>query len=329
MPASRTCHGAAVCDGQLYVVGGRSSQPVLHFNPIHNKWCGVDSQGYIAYSRKNCSATNFKEELYVIGGRGFWHSVVKFDPKHDNWTNLNYMTTGRAAHCAVAMANGICVIAGDDGGQECHKSVEFYDPVNDLWSVMPDMANARQFAAAAVISGERILVVGGYSDMTFEQIEESYEIFDPAMNEWSLVSSPVVPRAACGITSFDNHVYLFGGEDQVRDHFFEEDFQARYLDSVECYDIQNNKWQIIERARMLEPVSCLQATLMLLPTKFFNEYGDYSDSEDPDEYGNDNGDECNDDPAYGDEYNEDHTHGAGCNGDHANGDAYNNDNNGH
>lgn len=314
MPGSRTRHAATLCDGQLYVVGGTSSKPatVIRFNPMQNKWCEVDSRGYIARSRKNCSATTYKEELYIIGGEGFWHSVVKFDPKHDNWTNLEDMTVGRDAHCAVAMENGICVIAGYDG-EKCVKSVELYNPVNGEWSVMPDMTNARQFAAAAVISHERILVVGGYSDVMFEHIEKSCEIFDPAMNEWSLVSGPVVPRAACGIASFDNHLYLFGGEDQTRDNIFEEDFQARYLDSVECYDIQNNKWQIIERANMLERVSCLQATLMLLPTKFFNEYGDYSDSEeDPDGHGN-NGDEYNGDNN-GDEYNEGDPNGEECNG---------------
>ena len=70
--------------------------------------------------------------------------------------------------------------------------------------------------------------------------------------------SPVVPRAACGIVSFDDHVYLFGGEDAK---WYE-------LDSVERYDVKNDKWELL--GTMAEKVSCVQASVLLLPKKYIN-----------------------------------------------------------
>lgn len=296
MPCSRTRHSAAVCGGQLYVLGGLPSQPVCCLNPKQNKW----SVSSIQSVRYHCTVTSYQEELYVIGGEQFWCSVVKFDPKHGDWTYLTDMSTRRAAHCAVPMSNGICVIAGNDDSV-CHKSVEFYDPLTDHWNGMPDMLKARRFTAAAAISGEKILVTGGYGDMAFQVIEASCEIFDPTVNQWSLVADPVVPRAACGIISFNNHVYLFGGEDANKDR------DSRYQDGMECYDIQNNTWQLL--GAMPERLSCLQASLVLLPKKLL-EYGgieschgpddapdEYLDNDDDDDdlnYGNDDDEDDND-----------------------------------
>ena len=298
MPCFRSRHSAAVCGEQLYVLGGHSDQAVTVccFNPKPNKWSCVANLRRA--SRYHCTVTTYQEELYIIGGERFLCSAVKFDPKHDKWTSLTNMTTGRVAHCAVAMVNGICVIAGNDE-HVCHRSVEFYDPATDQRNDSSNLVKVRRFAGAATISGEKILVVGGYIDMEFTVIEASCEMFDPAVNQWSLVSCPAVPRAACGIITYNNCVYVFGGEDAN----LHED--SIFLDSVECYDIHNNQWQLI--GTMPERLSGLQASLVLLPKKILNqEEGDdqqWSNSgEEPDESGDDDDD---DDDGNNDENNVD------------------------
>ena len=263
MPFSRTRHGAAVCSGQFYVLGGEPSSPICCFNFKQNKWSCVSKRKFAF--RHHFSVTTYQEEVYVTGGENYWCSVVKFDPKHDEWTNLKDMSTCRAAHCAVALVNGLCVLSGADDDFVCQKSVEFYDPLTDQWNGMPDMLNARSLAAAATISGGKILVVGGYRDMEFKVVEASCEIFDPVVNQWSLLANPLVPRAACGIVSFDNHVYLFGGED------YNQDRESIYHDSMECYSIQNNTWQLL--GVIPERISFLQAALVLLPKKLFEDDG--------------------------------------------------------
>ncbi|KAL9951797.1 hypothetical protein ACROYT_G044526 [Oculina patagonica] len=267
MPCPRTRHGAAVCCGQLYVLGGNSQKPMCSFNPKQNKWiifsddddeeeeeAASDDNNEESLGRPHCSVTSYNEELYVIGGDGsFQNRVDKYDPTLDEWAEVTTLSTPRAAHCAVAMANLIYVIAGHDE-EVCHKSVESFNPSTGQWLDVADLNNARRFAAAATSNG-KIFVAGGYGDMTWQTIEGSCEMFDPGVNEWSLVSSPIVPRAVCGVISFDNHVYLFGGEDT-----------SSKLDIVERYNVLNDKWHYV--GTMPEKLSCLQASLLHIPNKY-------------------------------------------------------------
>ena len=245
MPVPRTRHGAAVCCGQLYVVGGNSSGPMCIFNPKQNKWI---SAAYELPTCLHCSVTAYNEELYMIGGVDHWKRVDKYDPNVDEWKKVASMNTGRASHCAVAMGNLIYVLAGDNG-KVCHKSMECFDPstLTDHWTDMPSMTSARRFAGAAAACG-KIFVVGGYSDVSCKTLQASCEIFDPALEQWSLVSGPIV--------SFDDHLYLFGGEDA----------NWSKLDTVERYDVQNNKWKLFNT--MPKKLACVQASVLLLPEKY-------------------------------------------------------------
>ena len=253
MPVPRTRHGAAVCCGQLFVMGGKSSDPMCSFNPKLNKWITDVTQ---LRTLLECSVTAFNGELYLIGGENHWKNIDKYDPSLKEWKRVPSMKTRRAAHCAVAMGKLIYVLGGDDG-EVCLKSVECFDPSAKQWSDKPSLISARRFAGAAATYG-KVFVVGGYSDMVCSILQASCEMFDPELDQWSLVSSPVVPRAACALVSFDDHLYLFGGE-QVG---------GTKLDSVERYDVQNNKWGLF--STMPEKLACVQASVMLLPKKYIH-----------------------------------------------------------
>ena len=253
-PQSR--HAVSVCGGQLYVLGGESSAPICCFNPKLNKWSSITKQ---LPSCSHCAVVHYREELYVIGGEGRLHNVNKFDPVFCEWKAVTLMEHGRTAHCAVVLEGHIYVIAGNDDREHCHTSVERYNPTSDKWDKIPDLTHSRRFAAAATICG-KILVVGGFNDMSFKNIETSCELFDPDLNEWSLVPSPIIPRAACGIVSFKDCVYLFGGEDANHEQY--------KLNSVECYSSTENEWKQV--SVMPQQLYCLQASLVLLPKKYMH-----------------------------------------------------------
>ena len=255
MPFPCTRHGAAVCCGQLYVVGGKSSHPMRYLNPKLMKWTVMKERVPIPM---HCSITALNEELYVIGGDQHWNKVDKYDPNLDEWKVVASIKTARASHCAVAMGNLIYVLGGRHSNV-CHRSVEFFNPSANQWTDRPSMSFKRTFAGAAVYSG-KIFVVGGYSDVGCKTLEASCEMFDPVLDQWSLVSSPLVPRAACAMVSFDDHLYLFGGEDA----------QWQKHDSVERYNVQNDTWELF--STMPEKLACVQASVLLLPKKFMNIY---------------------------------------------------------
>ncbi|XP_078365198.1 kelch repeat and BTB domain-containing protein 3-like [Oculina patagonica] len=256
MPLPQYRHGADVCGGQLYMLGGAQPAPICCFYPKQNKWSSITNQ---FPPRSHCCVVTFREKLYVIGGEGHLHNVDRFDPVFSEWKAVTLMEYGRTAHCAVVQEDHIYIIAGNDNRGHFHTSVERYNPTSDKWDKIPDITHPRRYAAAATICG-KILVVGGFSDMRFENIEASCELFDPDLNQWSLVPSPNVPCAACGIVSFKGCVYLFGGENANHEQY--------KLNSVECYSAKENEWK--EVSVMPQRLYCLQASLVLLPKKYMH-----------------------------------------------------------
>ena len=249
MPSSCFHHGAAVCGGLLYVLGGGTPVQMCCFNPKQNKWSSQD----ITLPLKDCSVTAFNEELYMIGGEGSWCDVRIYNPTLDEWRKVTQMENRRAGHCAVVLQEQIYVIAGHDG-EVCLSSVECYNPLNDQWEKVSCMSKVRRFAAAVTVC-EKIIVIGGFGDMTNRTIEPTCEILKPNTNQWSMVSSPGVPRAACGAVSIDDMVYLFGGEND-----------DCYLNSVERFDLKSNEWHQI--ATMQHHLSFVKASMLKLPKKF-------------------------------------------------------------
>ena len=252
MPCPRSHHGAAVCAGLLYVMGGDESAPVCCFSPKQNTWSTLD----ITLDKKDCSVTSFNEELYVIGGEDSWRDVQIYNPTFDEWRQGASMETSRAGHNAVVLEEHIYVIAGHNG-EDCQNSVECYNPLTDQWAEISSLSEVRRSAAAVAVGG-KIIVVGGFGNMTNTTIEPSCEIFDPSTNQWSLVPSLSIHRAASGIVSIGDTVYLFGGEDE-----------SSYKTEVHCFDIRTNKWDEISTipADDLEGLSFLQASLLKLPKK--------------------------------------------------------------
>ena len=163
------------------------------------------------------------------------------------------METRRAGHSSVVLQECIYAIAGHDG-TVCQNSVECYNPLTDKWTKMSSMSKVRRFAAATTVC-DKIIVVGGFGDMTAQTIEHSCEMFEPSTKQWSLVSSPLNPRAAHGIVSIDYKVYLFGGEDE-----------KFYASGVECFDVNDNKW--VEAGFIPVQASYFGTSLLKLPKEF-------------------------------------------------------------
>jgi len=252
MPYPHSHHTAAVCCGRMYIFGGNNQVPMCYFNPKQNKW---SSHGQIL-NLKSCSVTCFHEELFVIGGEGSWQNVQIYNPVLEKWRQGSLMETHRAGHSSVLLQGCIYVIAGHDG-TVCQNSVECYNPLTDQWNKVSSMSKARRFAAAAATAAEKIIVVGGFGDMTVTTIEPSCEMFEPSTNQWSLVSSPLNPCAAHGIVNIDDKVYLFGGEN-------ESTLEA----AVECFDLKNNAWKTVGSMPSAMQTSFFGTSLLRLPKEF-------------------------------------------------------------
>ena len=131
MNMKRDEHAAVVCNGGIYVMGGRNSE-----NQVLNCMERIDVHDLLQSSLTNSST----------------HA--------GNWTTLNCrLSTERKRCCAVAVENRYIVVMGGRN-RRILPSVEVIDTRNHTVTAAPSMNVPRSFCASAVI-GHRIFVVGG------------------------------------------------------------------------------------------------------------------------------------------------------------------------
>lgn len=95
---------------------------------------------------------------------------------------IGNMTTPRANHAAVLLANGKVLIVGGSDGTQALASAELYDPSTRAFVATGSMLTARYSPSAALLSNDKVLVAGGAADL-------SAEIYDPATGTFSATGS--------------------------------------------------------------------------------------------------------------------------------------------
>jgi endoglucanase len=139
------------------------------------------------------------------------------------------MSTPRYGAVAAGLGDGrVLVAGGEDGSGEATASAEIYDPVSNAWTVVAPMGSARVFAAAAPLSGDRVLVAGGEVDGA---PTASTEVYDLASNTWSPAAPMEYARVqASAATLSDGTVWMTGGTDGG---------------ATEIYDPSANSWSVL------------------------------------------------------------------------------------
>lgn len=253
-------HGAAVCQGSLYLVGGVSENVSAHshvcrFSPLRNKWCCdvADLPRPVSFA----AVVSLDNKLFVIGGKDCCNTALRktqrYNPERNQWDYIADLNVPRVSHCATVLDDFIYVISGDKAN---FKSCERYDSTVMRWRLLPHMTTSRQQPAVHAL-GRKILVVGGYSGSNY-RMHTTCEIFDPKKYLWSLVPGLGVPRAGCGITCMADQVYVFGGSNGRS--------ILNTLDSVECYSEEDKDWRKV--TVIPEAIVAPQVAMLRMPTKY-------------------------------------------------------------
>lgn len=125
LATARNAAGAAVIDGRLFVVGGRS--PGIRAN---------DQQSLASL------------EIYT--------------PMADQWVTAAPMSTARGSLAVLALGGRLYALGGESTRGTVSDAVERYDPVTQTWSVLPAMP-FRSHGLGAVAVGDAIYVMGGFT----------------------------------------------------------------------------------------------------------------------------------------------------------------------
>ena len=179
---------------------------------------------------KFAAVVTFKGLLYVIGGEDKNNvnlsTVQRYNPEINLWQNVASLSIARGGICAVAGKHFLYAVGGSR-----LKIVERFDATEKAWSMIAPTLEGRSNACGVAVN-QKVFVFGGLRNHATEAT--FCEVYDPAINTWSNITSTVVSRDDfISAVSFKGKVYLCG--------CFEQDDSEKM--SLQEYDADSNEWK--------------------------------------------------------------------------------------
>jgi N-acetylneuraminic acid mutarotase len=131
------------------------------------------------------------------------------------------MPTPRTGFGAHAVDGKIYAFGGD---QECHCSVEVYDPAMDSWERRANMTTPRFKGASALLDGKVYLFAGFPPPNSLTPI---VDVYDPAMDTWIQAADLPTPRQTPASCALQGRIYAISSGTGL----------------VEVYDPATDEWQ--------------------------------------------------------------------------------------
>ena len=275
MHEARSHFAMAGYKGKVYVFGGgekdfKSLNSTGIYAPEKDTWHkGSD----MPTTRSGAVAAVLNNRIYVMGGGlrhedgqfEFFRRVEIYDPETDAWSQGPDMLMPHDYPVSVVMGNSIYVFGGhhpdaakggpmtDPGFSFC----EVFDSPAETWREIAPMPTPR-FASAAVLLGDRILVLGGAGlrEDGFNNFD-IVELYDPRTNQWGMAGFKLPwPAAGAGACVHNQRLYLAGGNSG-----------GRIENRITCYDPDLTQWTELpplERGRIVMGMIPVGDTLYLI-----------------------------------------------------------------
>ncbi len=126
--------------------------------------------------------------VWVAGGSDGTNTLattLRHSGSTGQWSAAAPLPQPRQNHTGTLLRNGTVLIAGGTSATGTPlRSAATYDPVDDAFTPVPDLAVARRHHSATVLRDGRVLVAGGQGGAGQAALR-SAEIYDPASRTWS------------------------------------------------------------------------------------------------------------------------------------------------
>lgn len=157
------------------------------------------------------------------------------------------MTTARALHLAVPLADGrTLLVGGANALGTVLASCEIYDPATNQFTATGSMATPRTLHAACRLADGRVMVAGGTSDLTdttaaITNVLSSVEIWNPATGQWSAGPALGGRRLAPALVRLSNNQVMVSGGVEVS-FFLGVPLAAVSTPNVQRWNPATNTW---------------------------------------------------------------------------------------
>jgi N-acetylneuraminic acid mutarotase len=241
MPTPRTEIAAALLDGKIYVVGGKTKTELTDivevYDPSSDTWNTDISP--LPFPMDHIGLDAYNGKLYLVGGfiepdkgphRRAINSLFIYDPLKNEWEEGEHMPTARAGLTAKFIDGILYAVGGSTGDNEGQVGVnEAYDPETNSWTKKMPMPTARHHITSQLVDG-KLYVIGGRETDVPSSIDTN-EMYDPKQDKWVRLEPMPTKRSSIASAYLDNAIYVFGGEKEEGS-----------FDTNERYDIKTNKW---------------------------------------------------------------------------------------
>ncbi|XP_034867763.1 kelch-like protein 38 isoform X1 [Mirounga leonina] len=220
----------------IYVLGGMAvgagknvpSHNVYIYSLKLNQWRLGQPMLVARYSHRSTAHKNF---IFSIGGIGEGQEVMgsmeRYNSIFNIWESMASMPVG-VLHPAVAVKDQrLYLFGGEDIMQNPVRLIQVYHISRNTWFKM-ETRMIKNVCAPAVVLGERIVIVGGYTRRILA--------YDPQSNKFVKCADMKDRRMHHGATVMGNKLYVTGGRRLTTDCSIED------LASFDCYDPETDTW---------------------------------------------------------------------------------------
>ena len=231
--------------GEVYAFGGTVLddvefvfRSVEKYSTFNKTWTKVDDR---CYNLEGSCVCVFIDKIFFIGrsshadGRiGAYNICEQFDTnKRDKWNYVANLIYGIYDAACTVFEGRILVSGGHSDYADNNKlmnTVQSYDVLADVWSLMPDLINGKSNHSMAVV-GTKLFVIGS-----------TCEVFDKTFRKFVALKSPKTFNSNTAVSIGNKILIIRQGKSQIV-----------------CYDVDKDVWseeiyQFTEGLRGISPV---------------------------------------------------------------------------
>ena len=210
---ARACHGAAIVNGKVYVIGGMNSYGLV--NTVEEIDLGWQEKAPLPIPLKNFYTIENNGKLYALGGETLVSgvnqrskAVYEYDPLLNTWSskaNLPFYTET----AVFTSAYGKIYLMGGRMSSTVTGSLSFitniyeYNPLTDIWTQKCAVKVQKRNFASIFFKG-KIYSVGGYASA-------SVEIYDPLTDATASKNNLTATMEGGRLYVLDDMLYLLKG----------------------------------------------------------------------------------------------------------------------
>ncbi|KAF7246808.1 Kelch-like protein 38 [Varanus komodoensis] len=220
----------------IYLLGGipigngnnHVSSNVYIFSLKLNQWRLIEPMLVARYSHRS---TAYKNYIFAIGGIGdnqeILNSMERYDSIYNVWEQMTNMPVAVLYPAVSAKDQRIYLFGGEDMMQNPVRLIQVYHVTRNMWFRM-ETRMVKNVCAPAVVIGDRIFIVGGYTRRVIA--------YDTKANKFVKCADMKDRRMHHGAAAINEKLYVAGGRCLTADNAIEDS------DSLECYDPQADTW---------------------------------------------------------------------------------------